>query len=205
MSRPYRVGLTGGIGSGKTVVAEIFSGLGIPVIDADSIARDLTSSPGPVIQHIVNVFGQEIIDQSGHLDRDILRSRIFSDELSRQRLEAILHPVVYERIESAYQVIDAPYCIISIPLLLETKACNKVDRILVIECPISLQIERTCKRDKVSRQMVEKIINTQVSREVRLKSADDLILNDSNFEYLALRVRELHAAYLKLVNKPAIV
>ncbi len=205
MSRPYRVGLTGGIGSGKSVVAAMFSRLGTPIIDADSISRELTGSPGPILQQIVNVFGQEVIDRTGNLDRGVLRTRVFSDDLSRQKLEAILHPVINERMESIYLQIDAPYCIFCIPLLLETDSHTKVDRILVIDCPVSLQIERTCTRDNLSRKIVEKIINAQGSREIRLKSANDVIVNDSNIDNLSARVNELHIAYLKLVNKPIIV
>lgn len=205
MSRPFRVGLTGGIGSGKSVVAAMFSRLGVPVIDADSISRDLTSSPGPVLQQIVTIFGQEVVDHAGNLNRKVLRTRIFSDNLYRQKLEAILHPAIYARMEAIYLGIDAPYCILCIPLLLETNSCSKVDRILVIDCPVSLQIERTCNRDDVPSQVIEKIINTQVSREVRLKAADDVIVNDSDVENLAIKVDELHAMYLKLVNKPVIV
>jgi dephospho-CoA kinase len=201
MTRPYRVGMTGGIGSGKSVVAAMFAGLGTPVIDADIVSRELTGKPGTVLQKIVDVFGRDILDAStGRLDRGLLRARVFSDNDARHVLEEILHPQIYETMECMYRDIDAPYCIFCIPLLLETDACSKFDRILVIDCPLSMQIERTSERDSISRLTVENIIKTQVSRETRLNAADDIILNDSNLENLQARVIALHNMYLKLVK-----
>jgi len=206
MRRPYRVGMTGGIGSGKSVVAAMFARLGAPVIDADKISRELTGKPGPVLQEIVDLFGQDILDPgTGLLDREQLRVRVFSDNTARLNLEAILHPKIYATMENMYLALDAPYCIFCIPLLLETDACSKFDRILVIDCPLSLQIERTSDRDSISRSTVENIIKTQVSRETRLKAADDVIVNDSNLDHLEASVIALHNKYLKLVNNPVIV
>jgi dephospho-CoA kinase len=205
MTRPYRVGLTGGIGSGKSVVAALFAGLGTPVIDADSISRDLTGAPGPILQKIVEQFSMDILDTRGYLDRGKLRTTVFSDKGARQKLEAILHPLIYEKMETVYLSLDAPYCIFCIPLLLETDASTRFDRILVVDCPVDVQIERACRRDQLNRETVENIIRTQVSREDRLNVADDIIVNDGSMEDLQARVIEMHKQYLKPVYKPDIV
>lgn len=206
MPRPYRVGMTGGIGSGKSVVTDMFVRLGTPVIDADKVSRQLTGKPGPVLQMIVDLFGEDILDAStGLLDRGLLRTRVFSDNDARHNLEKILHPLIYESMEFMYLAIDAPYCIFCIPLLLETDACSKFDRILVIDCPPSIQIQRTAKRDSISRSIIENILKTQVSRETRLNAADDVIENDSTLDNVKAQVLALHNMYLKLVNNPDIV
>jgi len=202
MFGPYKVGLTGGIGSGKSVASSIFSGLGIPVIDADQISRELTSKPGPVTSEIIQALGPGITDKTGEIDRSALRQRVFTDISSRNKLEAILHPLIYNQIESRYADLSAPYCIFSIPLLFETGAHTKVDRVLVIDCPVELQIERTCRRDNVPPHLIEKILNSQISREQRLQSADDVVVNDGNLETLSSKIHTLHVQYLKLVNKP---
>lgn len=203
MSHPWKVGLTGGIGCGKSMVAGMFARLGVPVIDADAISRDLTSGTGPVLQQLAGLFGRNILDQRGLLDRSALRNIIFSDNNARAELERILHPLVYEAMNHLYDQIDAAYCILSIPLLLETHASEKVDRILVIDCPVELQIERASNRDKVSRQVVENIIHSQVSRDMRLSAADDIIVNDGSIVSLEARVRDLHGVYLELsLNRP---
>ena len=140
MPRPFRVGLTGGIGSGKSVVAAMFSSLGTPVIDADQISRDLTQGSGPVLQQIVEMFGQDMLDRAGNLNRDALKVRVFSDKSAREKLESILHPAIYTQMECIYLTLNTAYCILCIPLLLETGSNDKVDRILVIDCPVPLQI-----------------------------------------------------------------
>jgi len=197
MTRPYRVGLTGGIGSGKSVVTAMFSGHGVPVIDADAIARDLTKPGGPALKQIVRVFGTEILNKSGHLKRDVLRNIVFSDDLMRRKLESILHPLIYATMNSLVQQTQTVYCILSIPLLLETGARNRVDTVLVVDTPVSLQIARICKRDGLSPTEAETIINTQLSREARLKDADEVIINDGDLGKLAARVNELHTKYSK--------
>lgn len=198
MSRPYKVGLTGGIGSGKSVVAGIFAGHNVPVIDADVISRELTARPGPVVEIIAGRFGPQILNTDGSLNRAVLRTIVFADANARLELESILHPLVYKKIESAYTHIDAPYCILSIPLLLETDASEKVDRVLVVDCPVNMQIERTYNRDKVPGEIIEKIIQSQVTRSVRLAAADDVITNDGSISDLESRVLALHEKYLNL-------
>jgi dephospho-CoA kinase len=205
MSRPLKIGLTGGIGSGKSTVSSMFARLGIPVIDADVISRELTTGRSPLVQILVDQFGTDIADQTGLINRQALRNRIFSDELARKQLESILHPLIFSRMEEIYATLDAPYCIFSIPLLLESDARTKVDRILVVDTPVALQIERTCIRDKVSATNVENILRTQLTREERLKAADDVIVNDSSIDNLQLQVNRLNTLYLKLVKNPVIV
>lgn len=201
MAGPYKVGLTGGIGSGKTVVAAMFAGHGIPVIDADAIVRDLTAPGKPVLQEISKAFGNDILDSSGRLNRDKLRNLVFADETSRHKLESILHPLVYETMEGMIRQITSGYCILSIPLLLETGAESRVDTILVVDAPLDLQIERVSKRDGLSRDQVQAVIAAQMSRKDRLKGADDVILNNGNLPKLAARVNQLHVKYSKLSGK----
>lgn len=198
MSRPWKVGLTGGIGCGKSVVASIFSRLGVPIIDADIISRELTATPGPVLQQLIDAFGPRILNGDGLLDRPALRDIIFADTGARHTLETILHPLVYARMKDIYNQLQSAYCIFSIPLLLETDASGKVDRILVVDCSVQLQIERTRNRDKVARQIVENIIRSQISRESRLAAADDVIVNNGSILDLEPKVNELHVSYLEL-------
>lgn len=206
MSNPYKVGLTGGIGSGKSLVSEIFADLGVPVIDADKIVHELISPQSPLLDDIVLLFGNEIVDDSGNIDRDRIRKLIFSDSESRKKLEAILHPHVFDIIVKEIKGISAPYCILSIPLLIETNAEDMVDTVLVVDCPVSLQVERVTKRDGVSPEHVQKIIDTQVSRESRLAAADDVISNNGSISELREVVSELHKKYsstAEIVNKIA--
>jgi dephospho-CoA kinase len=202
MTRPYRVGLTGGIGSGKSVVATMFAGHGVPVIDADTISHDLTRPGKPALRQIAGIFGKEILDPSGNLRRDVLRNIVFSEDVLRRKLESILHPLVYEAMADQVRQIDAGYCILTIPLLLETGAAGRVDTVLVIDTPVSLQIDRVCKRDGLSRKQAEGIINSQISREDRLKHANEVIINDGDLGNLAARVNELHVKYSTRANKP---
>ena len=205
MSRPLKVGLTGGIGSGKSTVSSMFARMGIPVIDADVISRELTTGHSPLVQKLVDEFGTDITDINGVINREALRNRVFSDANSRKILESIMHPLILDNMENIYQSVKAPYCIFSIPLLLESDACSMVDRILVIDCPVTLQIERACNRDKVSASIVKSIIRSQVSREERLNAADDVIMNDKTTDELQLQVSRLNDYYLKLANKLVIV
>lgn len=197
MPRPYKVGLTGGIGSGKSLVSSLFSKLGVIVIDADDIVRDLTVADSPVLKDIIDVFGSEILDTSGNLDRKKLKARIFSDQSSRKSLESILHPHVFETINSKVSDITSSYCVLSIPLLLETGSQDMVDTVLVIDCPVSLQQDRVSKRDGLSIQDVNKIIKTQISRTDRLNAANEVILNDGEIDKLSEQVMELHLEYSK--------
>lgn len=200
MSGPYKVGLTGGIGSGKSLVSEMFAELGVPVIDADRIVHELLTPDSPLIEEIVHIFGRKIIDSSGKLSRDKLRVLIFSDHDSRKKLEDVLHPHVFTIINKKINEISAPYCILSIPLLVESNAQDMVDTVLVVDCPVSLQIERVTRRDGVSSEEVENIINSQVSRESRLDAADDVIVNEGTVSELQDAVTDLHEKYSRLAR-----
>lgn len=194
---PLRVGLTGGIGSGKSAVAALFERLGVPTIDADRVARDLTQSGTPTFEAIVAIFGSGVLHQ-GQLDRRVLRERIFRDELARREVEAIIHPAVYEALRYWLEAIVAPYAILSVPLLLETGHREWVDRLLVVDCSVDTQIARASVRDDCSVAQVRSIIASQISRELRLAAADDVIDNDGPIDRLEPQVARLHRQYLAL-------
>jgi dephospho-CoA kinase len=193
-----KVGLTGGIGCGKSTVARIFSQLQIPVIDADEIAHRLVAIGQPALAQIRQEFGADILSPDGTLNRRKLRDLIFSDPNHKQKLESILHPLVYQAIQADLKLLNAPYCIISIPLLFETNMSHFVDRILVIDCAVETQIERVRSRDNLTAERIQTIIDSQVSRDFRIKQADDLIDNSGTDDKLAERVKKLHNLYLSL-------
>ena len=166
-----KIGLTGGIGCGKTTTSTLFEQLNIPIIDADTIAHQLVEIGKPALSEIVLAFGSDIINIDGSLNRKKLSQLIFSDSLQKQKLEAILHPKIYQAIQTAVEALDSAYCIISIPLLFETNMIALVDRILVIDCPVESQIERVQKRDGLPLAQIQAIINSQVSRTFRRSHA----------------------------------
>ncbi len=190
-----KIGLTGGIGSGKSAACKIFSELGVPVIDADDIAHSLVEPGMPAFKEITKIFGNEVIASDGSLDRKIIRDKVFANEIDRKRLESILHPVVYEEIAVRVKNINSKYCIISIPLLLETDASKTVDRILVIDVPRELQLERAANRDKTNKSDIKAIIDSQISRKDRLSAADDIVDNKGNINDLRKRICDLHEFY----------
>lgn len=192
--------MTGGIGSGKSTVAALFKRLGAPVIDADAIARRLVEPGGKAYYQVLSLAGEESVAADGHLRRDMLRRLVFVDPSLRASLEAILHPLVYAEMEQAVAGIDYPYCILSIPLLLETAAASRVDRVLVIDAPEEVQISRTCRRDGIPADQVQNIMRAQVGREQRLQAADDVIDNSSDLDAVEKQVQELHREYLKLAG-----
>ncbi len=194
----FVVGLTGGIGSGKSTVAALFSAKGVPVIDADELARKITQPNEPALEKIVALFGSEIVLPNGHLDRATLRKIVFTDESKRKQLEQLLHPAIRVEMKSLIEVLDAPYCILVIPLLLETVPNPLINRILIVDTTEYLQISRTMDRDKISRAEVETILKTQANRAKRLDSAHDTIINDGVFEDLVPQVNQLHEFYLSL-------
>jgi len=192
------IGLTGGIGSGKTTVANGFEKLGVPLIDADLIARELVEPGRTALEEVRAVFGAECLTKEGRLDRAHIRQRIFSDDSLRQRLEAILHPEIRKRIKALTAEIKAAYCIVVIPLLLETGQNDLVDRILVVDAPEKEQLKRVAARDKLSHNAIIRIMQTQADRETRLAAADDIIVNNSDLETLTSHIRSLHRRYLEL-------
>lgn len=190
-----KIGLTGGIGSGKSTACEIFSELGVPIIDADIVARKVVQAGMPALQLIKEKFGEDIFTKDGLLDREKARDQIFTNEIDRKKLENILHPVIYERIIHETENIDSSYCIISIPLLLETEALDIIDRVLIIDVSEKLQLSRASVRDNASLNDIERIIQTQISRDNRLAAADDIINNEGDIENLRRQIHDLHEFY----------
>ena len=190
------IGVTGGIGSGKTTVADLFSSLGVPVIDADELARQVVVPGQPAYEEILQYFGPTVMTKSGELDRRRLRARVFSDSAKRARLEAIVHPRVYAKMEQQLACLDTPYAIVVVPLLIESGGVELVDRVLVVDSPEELQIERTYRRDGTSRATIENILAAQLDRSSRLSEANDVIENDASVEALEEGVSRLHRKYL---------
>jgi dephospho-CoA kinase len=194
------VGLTGGIGSGKTTVANGFSALGVPVIDTDQLARELVEPGQPALDKIIATFGSEAITADGRLDRDYMRQLIFTDSSRKLQLEAILHPGIRQRIKTLLADIRSPYCIVVIPLLLETRQTDLVDRILVVDSPEKEQLTRVAARDSLSDNAIMAIINTQADRNTRLAAADDIIVNDRGMSELTGSIQKLHRRYMDITH-----
>jgi dephospho-CoA kinase len=201
MIKPLRVGLTGGIGSGKSTVANMFSKLGVPVIDADVIAHEIVQPGQPALQAIVKEMGADVLDKDGNLNREYMRKLTFHDSDYRQKLESILHPLIYEIIEKEYNKILYDYCIIVVPLLIETGAVNKFDRLLIVDAEEELQLQRASKRDLEHKEQILKIIQIQASRKDRHELADDIITNNGNIDCLLIQVDQLHQLYLNIASK----
>lgn len=202
----FVVGLTGGIGCGKSSTSQFFSDLGIDVIDTDVIARQLTQPNGSAISLIQNTFGSSVITADGALDRNKMRDLVFANSESRHKLEQILHPLILKAVIRRIKQSQAPYVIVVIPLLFETNDYNHlIQHILVIDCDEQQQLLRTMERSNLSEQKVRSIMATQVARETRIQKADDVILNNQDIEYLKAQILLLHHKYLALSkNEPAI-
>jgi dephospho-CoA kinase len=197
-----KIGLTGGIGSGKTSVADIFSELGVPVIDTDVIARQLTALDGAALPAIRAVWGESVIRPDGELDRGALRRRIFADPEERRRLESILHPLIRRQVVSALAELDAPYVVVVIPLLIETGSYRElIDRVLVVDCPESLQLERVRARSGLSAEEVSAIISAQADRASHIAAAADVIANDADSGSLRDQVLSLDAKYREIAGR----
>lgn len=194
------IALTGGIGSGKTSIASIFKSLGVPIIDSDTISKEIILPGKPCFKDIVNEFGEEILTNKGTIDRYKLRDIIFNNDKARIKLENIIHPVVFKNIDTEISLINYPYCLVIIPLLIETKSTERFDRILVIDALESLQFERIVKRDDISPILIKKIIKTQAKRKERLHYANDIIVNNGKIMNLNKSINTLHKKYLGLSN-----
>ena len=192
------VGLTGGIGSGKSTVAHYFAEFGVPVVDADRIAHELVAPGQPALDAIAREFGAQIIEDQGQLRREALRRIIFAEPRRRKALEAILHPRITEAMGRRLADISGPYCIAVIPLLVEAGPNDLVNRILVIDAPPSLQYERVRRRDGMTDNEISAIIQSQASRRERLAAADDVIANSGDIAALKHAVRDLHRRYTEL-------
>ena len=197
------VGLTGGIGSGKSAAAECFAKLGAAVVDTDAISHALTGPGGAAIAAIRQAFGDHMITSQGALDRAAMREQVFADTARRARLEAILHPMIRSEARRQCAAANAPYVVLMVPLLVETGAYrDTVNRIAVVDCPEDLQIARVCQRSGLTERQVRTIMDAQVPRAVRLASADDVIDNCGDLAQLHQVIAALHQKYLELAQTP---
>ena len=201
-TRVFRVGLTGGIASGKSTAAKFFGALGVPILDSDQIAREVVEPGQPPLERLVERFGDSILTPDGHLDRPALRNIVFSDPKARADLEALTHPAIGAAMEARSAEAGGPYQILVIPLLVEKNLGSHVDRVLVVDCDEQLQIRRLQARDGAQLPEAQAIINAQASRAARLKAADDVITNESGMNAVQDQVNALHARYLELARRP---
>ena len=201
----YIVGLTGGIGSGKSTIANLFVELGVPIVDADIVAREVVEKGSPLLAQIAEHFGKSILTEEGELNRAELRKKVFADENEKNWLNHLLHPAIRERMLAQLNSQSAPYTLFVVPLLIENKLTTLCDRILVVDVKPETQIARVSSRDHNNIQQIQAIMNVQVSREERLKWADDIISNDAklpeNLPHLKQKVLELHQFYLSESRK----
>lgn len=193
-----KVGLTGGIGSGKSTACNIFSELNVPIIDTDIIAAEIVRPDMPTFQQVVRIFGNDIVKTDGCLDRRKLRGNIFSNDDDRKKLENILHPVIYEEVIKNIANITTKYCIITVPLLIETNFIEIVDRVLLIDTSEELQLSRASARDHDKESNINAIINCQLPRQVRQTNSTDIINNDGNIRELHQQIYNLHEFYINM-------
>lgn len=198
---PLRIGLTGGIASGKTSVANIFAELGAAIIDTDVIARAVVEPGQPALRKILQTFGSNVIQPSGELDRAALRQLIFSDEQKRLELESILHPLIQQETVRQTETVAGDYQIIVVPLLVESPLRDLMDRILVVDCDESTQITRLLMRDAETEDQAKRILAAQSSRDDRLQIADDVVNNDADLESTRQQVEKLHELYTQLSQR----
>lgn len=198
----FVVGITGGVGSGKSTVAELFVAQGVTLVDTDAIAHELTAANGAAIPALVDAFGNAVLDHSGALDRAAMRQRVFADPAVRTELEAILHPLIRQQADQRCLAAVSPYVLLAVPLLVESNSYRqRCDRVLVIDCPESIQIERVMQRSRLSADEVKAIMAAQATRAERLAVADDVISNDAELESLQKQVLKLHKQYLHLFGE----
>jgi dephospho-CoA kinase len=196
MRRVFRVGLTGGIASGKSTVASLFEGLGATLVDTDVLAREVVAPGTALLAEIAAHFGASVLAADGSLDRRRLRDLVFADPAQRRWLEERTHPAIRRLTDARCEAASGPYCIVAIPLLVETRGAERFDRVLVVDCEPSLQVARLMARDAITREAAERMLAAQASREARLSVADDVIHNDGDVAELREQVARLHAVYL---------
>lgn len=197
----YVVGISGGIGSGKTTVTDLFAKLGVEVIDADVIAREVVEPGTPALKAIVAKFGVSVLDESGKLNRAKLRTLVFADIEIKNWLNQLLHPAIRELMMMQIQQAKSKYCLLSVPLLVENKSYEWVDRVAIVDVDEQTQLQRTVLRDKTNEQQIRAIMSAQATRQQRLAVAEDVIDNSGNRKDLIEKVSQLHQQYLKLANQ----
>lgn len=197
---PLRVGLTGGIASGKSMVAAHFARLGVRLIDADLVARELVAPGQPLLARLVEAFGADLLNASGALDRAELRRRVFDSPAELEKLEALMHPPILAAMVAAAEAASGDYLLMIIPLLVETAAQSLVDRVLVVDCSAAEQIERLMRRDGIDQRLAERMLAAQASREERLALADDVLVNSGSPDELGPKVAELDRFYRRLAR-----
>ena len=198
----FRVGLTGGIASGKSTAAKFFGALGVPILDSDQVARDVVEPGQPPLERLVQRFGASILTPDGHLDRPALRDIIFSDPKARADLEELTHPAIGAAMQARSASAGGPYQILVIPLLVEKNLRSHVDRVLVVDCAEELQLRRLRARDRSTARQAKAILDAQAPRAVRLKAADDVITNEADMSAVQRQVETLHTRYLELAGQP---
>ncbi|WP_262339961.1 dephospho-CoA kinase [Idiomarina sp. OT37-5b] len=196
----YVVGLTGGIGSGKTAASDFLASLGIDIVDADVVAREVVEPGSPCLTAIAEHFGERVIDAQGQLNRRALRDIVFNDDRAKEWLNQLLHPAIRERLLAQLQQADSPYVVLVAPLLLENQLQRYCNRVLVIDVPEALQLERTMQRDNSEQQQVEAIMASQLTREQRLQRADDIVHNDADLIHLQQQLTALDKRYRQLAK-----
>jgi len=196
-----RIGLTGGIASGKSAVSDMFARLGVPIIDTDRIAREVVEPGRPALADIIEEFGESVLNDDGTLDRRALRERVFAEDGARQRLEAITHPRIRDETLRRMRNAGGPYQIIVVPLLVESGFGALVDRVLVVDCPPEVQQQRLMERDGESAETANAMMRSQTDRETRLEAADDVIDNAGSLEDTRHHVEHLHNRYLALARE----
>jgi dephospho-CoA kinase len=204
MHKSLTIGLTGGIGSGKSTLARMLVEQGAALVDTDAIARELTAAGGAAIEPVRLEFGDEVIGPDGAMDRSVARARAFADPQWRQRLEALLHPMIWQRAMQSAQALaaTAPYLVFDVPLLAESAAsAQRFDRVLLVDCPVPLQVARVVQRGQLNRAEADAIVAAQASRAQRLALADDVVFNGAGLTGLAQRALRLHALYRDLAGQ----
>ncbi|WP_404441675.1 dephospho-CoA kinase [Stutzerimonas chloritidismutans] len=196
--KPWVLGLTGGIGSGKSAVVEAFGRLGVDWVDADHAARWVVEPGKPALGVIADRFGETVLAADGSLNRSVLRELVFHDPEQRKWLEELLHPMIRQEIAEHLARATSPYAIMVSPLLVESGQYRQVDRVLVVDVPEALQLERASRRDRCSEAQIQAILNAQISRDERLRHADDVLVNDRDLAWLMCEVERLHNFYLTL-------
>lgn len=197
-----KIGLTGGLGSGKTAVTKEFSRLGVPIIDTDEISRELTADNGPALPLLKKAFGKSVLNANATLNRELLRSRILEDDMERERLESILHPMIQREVTRRISSTSAPYVLVVIPLLVEVGSYDKLlDRILVVDCDEETQVRRALARGGWPESEIRAMIAKQATRQVRMARADDIIHNEGSWDDMAAQVASLNEKYLRLAGQ----